>query len=221
MEQEKELLKSESRQMLKLKLQHFAEGGAGEGEGGEGAGSNDDKGSDDNQKEQKGSSAKDVQFTPEQQEKVNQIVADRVKAEQKKAEDAVNEAKKLEKMNDQQKQQYELKKAQDRIKELEAKENLYQMSKEASKMLADKGVSPTEDLLEFVTKETAEDTEKTVNTFLKLVDSEVEKQVAEKLKGSTPTGSVIRNDGYKSMEEIQEIDDATERLRLIRLYHTN
>lgn len=171
---------------LKLDIQYFAAEGDPTPEPDPAGGDPEPQGEGD---DPKGEPTKPVEFTPEQQEKVNQIVQDRVKAEQKKAAEAVAESKKLEKMNAEQKQAYELEKANNRIAELEAKENLYQMSKEASKMLSDKGISVTDELLEQVTKDTAEETQTAVSTFLNIVDSEVQRQVAEKLRGGAPKGS--------------------------------
>lgn len=171
---------------LKLNIQYFAAEGDPTPDPDPAGGDPEPKGEGD---DPKGEPTKPVEFTPEQQEKVNQIVQDRVKAEQKKAAEAVAESKKLEKMNAEQKQAYELEKANNRIAELEAKENLYQMSKEASKMLSDKGISVTDELLEQVTKDTAEETQAAVSTFLNIVDSEVQRQVAEKLRGGAPKGS--------------------------------
>lgn len=171
---------------LKLNIQFFAAEGDPTPEPDPAGGDPEPQGEGD---DPKGEPTKPVEFTPEQQEKVNQIVQDRVKAEQKKAAEAVAESKKLEKMNAEQKQAYELEKANNRIAELEAKENLYQMSKEASKMLSDKGISVTDELLEQVTKDTAEETQTAVSTFLNIVDSEVQRQVAEKLRGGAPKGS--------------------------------
>lgn len=176
---------------LKLNIQFFADGDGADGTSGgndDNDTDNNDQGLNDNQNDDNNKS-ETIEFTPEQQTKVNQIVQDRVKAEQKKAAEAVAESKKLEKMNAEQKQVYELEKANNRIAELEAKENLYQMSKEASKMLSDKGISVTDELLEQVTKDTAEDTQTAVSTFLTIVDSEVQRQVAEKLRGGAPKGS--------------------------------
>lgn len=171
---------------LKLNIQYFAAEGDPTPDPDPAGGDPEPKGEGDDPKVEP---TKPVEFTPEQQEKVNQIVQERVKAEQKKAAEAVAESKKLEKMNAEQKQAYELEKANNRIAELEAKENLYQMSKEASKMLSDKGISVTDELLEQVTKDTAEETQTAVSTFLNIVDSEVQRQVAEKLRGGAPKGS--------------------------------
>lgn len=194
---------------LKLNIQFFAAEGDPTPEPDPAGGDPKPQGEGD---DSKGEPTKPVEFTPEQQEKVNQIVQDRVKAEQKKAAEAVAESKKLEKMNAEQKQAYELEKANNRIAELEAKENLYQMSKEASKMLSDKGIGVTDDLLEQVTKDTAEDTQKAVSTFLNIVDSEVQKQVAEKLRGGAPKGNpsnpntkkALKDYSYAELSELKE-----------------
>lgn len=168
----------------------------------------------------KGEPTKPVEFTPEQQEKVNQIVQDRVKAEQKKAAEAVKESEKLAKMNATQKQEYELEQLKEKNAEYERQINLNNMSKEAAKMLSEKGISATTELLDVVTKETAEETKQMVSTFLGVVDSEVQKQVAEKLRGGAPKGTTSSNaTGYMSMEEIQKVTDSVKRAELIRKYH--
>lgn len=168
----------------------------------------------------KGEPTKPVEFTPEQQEKVNQIVQDRVKAEQKKAAEAVKESEKLAKMNATQKQEYELEQLKAKNAEYERQINLNNMSKEAAKMLSEKGISATTELLDVVTKETAEETKQMVSTFLGVVDSEVQKQVAEKLRGGAPKGTTSSNaTGYMSMDEIQKVTDSVKRAELIRKYH--
>lgn len=163
----------------------------------------DDKGSDDNQNDNQDDNkgTDDVEFTDEQQQKVNQIIQDRVKAEQQKAEDQRKEAEKLAKMNAQQKQEYELEKANKKTEELEAELNRFQMSKEASKMLSDRSINVTDDLLDVVTKETADDTKAMVETFLNVVDSEVQKQIADKLKGSTPKTGTETTSQKENWEE--------------------
>lgn len=199
---------------LKLNLQFFAEG--------EEQGTDQelkDEGSKDNQT-QEADKPEEVEFTPEQQKKIDEIVKREKAKEKRKADDAVKEAEKLAKMNAQQKQEYELEQAQKRIQELEQRENLYQMKSEANKMLSEKGISVNDDLLNFVAKDTAEETQEMVNTFIEVVNSEVQKQVAEKLRGGSPkTSDNGNNSGYMSMEEIQKIPDSTERARLIRKYH--
>lgn len=200
---------------LKLNLQFFAE----EGDESNSDQGTKDEGSEDNQT-QENDNPEEVTFTPEQQKKIDEIVKREKSKEKKKADDAVKEAEKLAKMNAQQKQEYELEQAQKRIQELEQRENLYQMKSEANKMLSEKGISVNDDLLNFVAKDTAEETQEMVNTFIEVVNSEVQKQVAEKLRGGSPkTSDKGTNSGYMSMEEIQKIPDSTERARLIRKYH--
>lgn len=201
---------------LKLDIQFFAEGSDDDTDS-----DNDNKGQDDDQKDDDKKSD-DVEFTEEQQKKVNQIVQDRVKAEQKKAAEAVKESEKLAKMNATQKQEYEVEQLKAKNAEYERQINLNNMSKEAANMLSEKGISATTELLDVVTKETAEDTQQMVSTFLSVVDSEVQKQVAEKLRGGAPKGKASNTAaGYMSMEDIQKITDAVERAKLIRKYHMN
>lgn len=200
---------------FKLNLQFFAE----EGDEPNTDQGTKDEGSEDNQT-QENDKPEEVEFTPEQQKKIDEIVKREKAKEKRKADDAVKEAEKLAKMNAQQKQEYELEQAQKRIQELEQRENLYQMKSEANKMLSEKGISVNDDLLNFVAKDTAEETQEMVNTFIEVVNSEVQKQVTEKLRGGSPkTSDKGSNSGYMSMEEIQQIPDSTERTRLIRKYH--
>jgi len=176
---------------LPFNLQFFAEeaeDGSEDSQTGEDdttSGNDKDKGSNDNQNNDN-TKSDEVEFTPEQQKKMNEIIQKRVADEQKKADEKAKEAEKLAKMNAHQKQEYELEKYKKRVEELEAIENRHAMSKEASKMLKDKGISADDELLDVLTKDTADETKATVDSFLKVVDSEVQKQVNEKLKGSTP-----------------------------------
>lgn len=204
----------EEMKKLPFDLQFFADDEGGSNDAGDEGGSGqegddnkdsdkvDDKGSKDNQKDDKNKS-EDVEFTPEQQKKMNEIIQKRVADEQKKADEKAKEAEKLAKMNAQQKQEYELEKANKKAEELEARINRYEMSKEASKMLSEKDIKVTDDLLEVVTKETADETKAMVESFLNVVDSEVQKQVNEKLKGSTPrTGTKEVNAQDKESWEV-------------------
>lgn len=204
----------EEMKKLPFNLQFFADDEGGSGDAGDEGGSGqeggdkkdsdkvDDKGSKDNQKDDKNKS-EDVEFTPDQQKKMNEIIQKRVADEQKKADEKAKEAEKLAKMNAQQKQEYELEKANKKAEELEARINRYEMSKEASKMLSEKDIKVTDDLLEVVTKGTADETKAMVESFLNVVDSEVQKQVNEKLKGSTPrTGTKEVNAQDKESWEV-------------------
>ena len=84
------------------------------------------------------------------------------------------EADKLAKMNDQEKNDHEKQKLLEKIKELESAQNLAEMSKTATKMFSDKGIQATEGLLSLVVKETAEETSENVKAVVKLIETERE-----------------------------------------------
>ena len=102
----------------------------------------------------------------------------------KKTAERIKEAEKLAKMNADEKFQYEL---EQREKAIEAKEKelaLAENKNEASKILAEKGISL--DLVDFVVAEDAE----TMNTNISLLDkafkASVKAEVEKRLKSSTP-----------------------------------
>ncbi|KAA8453971.1 DUF4355 domain-containing protein [Weissella paramesenteroides] len=63
------------------------------------------------------------------------------------------------------------------------------MVNEASKMLADMGFTVDEETLNFVVRDTAEDTTQAVTAFAKLVDDKVESKRQEVLHGQTPNNA--------------------------------
>lgn len=151
------------------------------------------------------------------QAEVDDIVQKRLsKAEksfEKKIQERIDEAEKLRKMNAEEKAKYEAEKQADYIAELEAKINRSGLEKEASKMLSEAGIVATDEILEFVVKDSAENTQETVNNFTALVNDLADKKVSEMLKGKTPkkveqsTEGAITQErfdrmGYKSRNEL-------------------
>ena len=151
------------------------------------------------------------------QAEVDDIVQRRLsKAEksfEKKIQERIDEAEKLRKMNAEEKAKYEAEKQADYIAELEAKINRSGLEKEASKMLSEAGIVATDEILEFVVKDSAENTQETVNNFTALVNDLADKKVSEMLKGKTPkkveqsTEGAITQErfdrmGYKSRNEL-------------------
>lgn len=128
------------------------------------------------------------------QEEVDKLIADRVKRAVDKAQKAAekefkakaDEAEKLRKMNAEQKAEYEAQKQADYIAELEAKINRSGLEKEASKTLNEKGLNVTDEVLEFVVKDTAEATQQAVTQFVELVEELAEQRVKSLLAGKTP-----------------------------------
>jgi hypothetical protein len=96
----------------------------------------------------------------------------------------LDETKKLSKMSDQERLEYELAQREKILDEREREISLLEQKNEATKILNERGLSLS--LVDFVVKETAEDTLAAINLldkeFKKCVKAEVEKRLA----GSTP-----------------------------------
>ena len=108
------------------------------------------------------------------------------RAAEKEYKAKMDEAEKMRDMNEAQKAEYEAKKQADYIAELEAKINRSGLEKEASKLLSEGGLIADDKILNFVVKDTAEDTLEAVNSFTALVNDLADKKVSEMLKGKTP-----------------------------------
>lgn len=148
------------------------------------------------------------------QEELEEIVKQRVAREKKAAEKAVKEAEKLAKMNEDQKKQYEFDKLQKELDDYKKKDAFYSLSKEATKMLAEKDIVADDELLSFVVKESAEDTQTAVNTFISLVDKKVQEGVKKALAGKPP--KVTTNNGKPlTKQDIMAEKDAVKRQKLI------
>ena len=136
---------------------------------------------------------KDKTYT---QEELEEIIKQRLSREKKAAEKAIKEAEKLAKMNEDQKKQYELEKLQKELDEYKKKDAFYALSKEASKMLSEKGITADDELLSFVVKDDAEGTQSAVNSFVELFNKHVEEGVKKALAGKPP--KVNPNPGLKN-----------------------
>lgn len=187
---------------LKLNLQFFSDE--------EGS---DEKNNDSNEeKEQK----EEVTFTPEQQKKVDEIIERRLAKEKKNADkkvkDAVEEAKKLAKMNKDEKSQYELQKLQDELNSLRNEKALNDMKATARSMFLDKDINVTDELLNLVVTSDAETTKQNVEAFSNILDSMVQSKVKEALRQDSP-----KNVGSTGLtrQEILEIKDDSERQNAI------
>lgn len=136
---------------------------------------------------QQGTTSTEKTFT---QAEVDKLITDRVTRALKKAEkDAqakADEAEKLRKMNAEQKAQYEAEKKDAKIAELEAQLNRQGLEKEASQMLSEHGLPVKEEVLAYVVRDNAEETQASVNDFVAIVNDLADVKVQEMLKGKTP-----------------------------------
>lgn len=132
-------------------------------------------------------------------------------AEQQTKED---EAKKLAKMNAEQKAEHEKQQLQKRIAELEAEQTRSQMNSIARGMFLDAEIKASDDLINQLVTNDADDTKKAVEGFISMFNYHLEKAITERLKSTTPkTGASV---GALTKENIMAVKDRNERLRLIK-----
>lgn len=138
------------------------------------------------------------------QSDVDQMVADRLAEEREtmrtqltadittKLKEDQSQSKKLEEMNQTQRAEYERDQANKEKADLQRQLNRISTEKTVTSMLADKGITATDDLLQVLVRDDmkAEDVKSGVEAFTQLVTGIVDKQVEEKVKqkmaGKTP-----------------------------------
>lgn len=181
--------------------------------GGTGGGDPDPDKDNDKNKKPDGDKDKDKSKEPEKKysdQDVDNIVAKK-KAEWKAAKDKeIEEAKKLAEMNASEKAEYERDQAVKAKEESDRKLALYEMTKEARKMLTEKGINAGDGLLQMLVSPDAEKTKNAVDDFVEMFEKTMDAKVKEALKGGTPPGGT---GGEKTVtkEEILKIKDPTER----------
>lgn len=119
-------------------------------------------------------------------EDVNRIVKNRIAKEREQAEKERKEAEKLAAMNATQKAEYERDQLKKELEELKRKDALSEMSKEARKMLSEKGINIPDDLLSRLVTTDAQETKQAVDGFAKMYTEAVETAVKARLKGEPP-----------------------------------
>jgi hypothetical protein len=148
------------------------------------------------------------------EEEVQKMVKERVAREKKAAEKAVEEAKKLAQMNEEEKRKYEFEQMQKELEEYKKKDSFNGLSREASKMLSKHQITADDELLAFVVKGTAEETQLAVNSFVALINAKVEEGVKKALAGKPP--KVNSNNKTITKQQIREEKDAVKRQKLIK-----
>ena len=184
-------------------LQRFAEGAEGtQGtEGAEGANEGASEGSTQEGEGTEGAEGKKKLYTDED---IDAIIARRFAKWEKQKE--IDEAKRLENMNAQERAEHERDELQRQLSELQNEKALADMSKTARKILSDSGITLSDDLLQILVSTDADATKTAVDNFSKLFSDAVDAAVKERLKGNPPkrgasSGSTI------TKEEIMKIRD--------------
>lgn len=148
-------------------------------------------------------------------EQVDEIIKEKKAKWQKQQDEKIKEleeARKLEKMNEDEKLKYELDKYKKELEEYKQRENQSAMAKVAKNMLVEEGFNISDDLVNNLITDEAETTKENVKDFAGMLKDLVEKEVNERLKGKSPE---VKKTGVKSSQgqrsEILGIKDAVKR----------
>lgn len=121
------------------------------------------------------------------------------KTEQEQAvKSAKEEAEKLAKMNAEQKQNYEIEKLQKENEKLKQEAAKVELSRSATGILAKKGIEATQDVLDFVVGNDADDTNAKIDKLVKIVESQLKKAEIARATGTTP--KTMTNSGSQLSE---------------------
>jgi hypothetical protein len=138
---------------------------------------------------------------------VNRIVKQKHAEWNKQQQKAVDEAKKLAEMNAQQKAEYERDQFKKELEELKRKDSLSEMTKTARKMLTEKNINVSDELLAMMVTTDAEETKTAIDGFVKLFTEHVESAVKERLKGEPPRRGSSGGVTAMTKEQIMAIRD--------------
>lgn len=193
-----------------MMLQLFAEGSEDSGEdfGNEGTdGKNPDT------KEQEADEDDDLEEEKKYSDKdVDKIINRKFAEWEKKKQKEEDEAKKLSKMNAQEKADYKQKQLEEEIEQLKNEKALSQMKDEARKMLSEKGINISDELLAFMVSKDAKETKTAVESFTDLFNAAVNEAVKGKARQETP-----RDGGrFDTSKETFRIGDMAREARIIK-----
>ena len=180
--------------------------------------------------EQNQEEVKETNQEPKQEEKqskykytdedVDQIVQEKKAKWQKQQEDRIaklEEAAKLEKMNETEKDKYTIEKLEKEIADYKRKENLSAMAKVAKNMLLDEGIKATDPIIDRLISEDAESTKESVSAFAELYKKSVEEGIQEALKGkSFDVKTTSTKNSSVTKKEILGVKDPVKRRELIK-----
>ncbi|MDF0108159.1 DUF4355 domain-containing protein, partial [Staphylococcus pseudintermedius] len=128
-------------------------------------------------------------------ERVNEEMARRTKEMRQQIQDELTEkqkeADKLRKMNAEQKHQYELEKAEKERDDYKQQLESYKMRQEAMAMFNEAGMQAPESLLNMVVQDTAEATKDAVDSFVSMVNQEVQRQLESKVTQNHVAGNHV------------------------------
>ncbi|EKO0727056.1 DUF4355 domain-containing protein [Staphylococcus pseudintermedius] len=128
-------------------------------------------------------------------ERVNEEMARRTKEMRQQIQDELTEkqkeADKLRKMNAEQKHQYELEKAEKERDDYKQQLESYKMRQEAMAMFSEANMQAPDSLLNMVVQDTAEATKEAVDSFVSMVNQEVQRQLESKATQNHVVGNHV------------------------------
>ena len=177
----------------------------GDGDGGNDGENGEDNGDGDGNGEEK-------KYT---QTEVNKMIEARLARERAKSKAHEDEAEKLARMSESQKQAKALKDLQDRLDQMEAKEARGKMAATARRMLQDESIMVDDIIIDALVKDDAENTDAAVKAFIKSYKAAIKKEAKETFKKPAPkTGGA----GTLTRADILKITDRSERQKMIKAH---
>ncbi|MDD7044517.1 MAG: DUF4355 domain-containing protein [Peptoniphilaceae bacterium] len=159
---------------------------------------------------------KELKYTDED---VDRIIDKKFAKWQKQQEKQINdlkEAQKLEKMNEEEKKDYEFEKLKEELADYKKRDNLNQMAKVAKNMFADYELDVPDSLVANLITEEAESTKEIVVDTAKMIKDLVDKETIKRLKGKSPQVKTTPTKDTKALKsEILGIKDAVRRRELM------
>lgn len=138
-------------------------------------------------------------------EDVDRILNQKFAKWQQQKEKEVDEAKKLERMDAQQKAEYERDQLQKELDDLKHKATIADMTATARKMLVAEKVNISDELIGVLVSTDAEETKNNIESFVTMFNEAVESAVKDRIKGTTPTKGSRPGTTTMTKEEILNI----------------
>ena len=151
------------------------------------------------------------------EEDVQRIVQERLSREKATQVEREEEAKKVAKMNATEKLQHQLDKQANLITELQNEKTIAGLKSTASTLLAESGVTATDELLSILVTTDADSTNANLKTFVDIVNAKADELLQQKLKGTAPkvVTSAVSQGTTMTRAEILAIPDIEERQSMI------
>ena len=145
---------------------------------------------------------------------IDRIINKKFAEWQKQQDKKVSEAERLSKMSAEEKANERIKQLEERLAAADKEKAVAAMAKQARAMLQDKNIVVGDELLANLIADDAETTKASVENFISLFNSAVDKAVKEALKGESPKAGSAPSGMTK--EQILAIPNRAERQRLMK-----